>query len=73
MEEKVAAPVSKVNDTAVGIRHADHVALYAQKLALSSPSGSGSSVGIVRSQTQATVFVGGERNTVVTCTGSRIL
>jgi hypothetical protein len=42
---------------AVGIRHADHLApLYLQKLALTSPTSSGRSVGIVRSRTQATEF-----------------
>jgi hypothetical protein len=39
---------------AVGIRCADHVTpLYPQKLALTSPTGGGRSVGIVRSQTKA--------------------
>ena len=43
--------------TAVGIRCADHVTpLYLQKLALTSPTGSGRSVGIVRSRTKATEF-----------------
>ena len=37
------------------IRYADHVTpLYPQKLALTSPTGGGSSVGIVRSRTKAT-------------------
>ena len=41
--------------TAVGIRCADHVTpLYPQKLALTSPTGGGRSVGIVRSRTKAT-------------------
>ena len=41
--------------TAVGIRCADHVTpLYLQKLALTSPTGGGRSVGIVRSRTKAT-------------------
>jgi hypothetical protein len=40
---------------AVGIRHADHVApSYQQKLALTSPTSGGNSVGIVRSRTEAT-------------------
>ena len=40
---------------AVGIRCADHVTpLYPQKLALTSPTGGGRSVGIVRSLTKAT-------------------
>ena len=44
--------------TAVGIRCADHVTpLYPQKLALTSPTGGGRSVGIVRSRTEATELV----------------
>ena len=43
---------------AVGIRCPDHVTpLYPQKLALTSPTGGGRSVGIVRSRTKATEFV----------------
>ena len=43
--------------TAVGIRCADHVTpLYLQKLALTSPTSGGRSVGIVRSRTKATEF-----------------
>ena len=43
--------------TAVGTRCADHVTpLYPQKLALTSPTGGGCSVGIVRSRTKATEF-----------------
>jgi len=42
---------------AVGNRCADHVTpLYPQKLALTSPTDSGHSVGIVRSRTKATEF-----------------
>ena len=42
---------------AAGFRCADHVTpLYPQKLALTSPTGSGRSVGIVRSRTKATEF-----------------
>jgi hypothetical protein len=41
----------------VGIRCADHVTpLYPQKLALTSPTGGGRSVGIVRSRTKAMEF-----------------
>jgi len=41
----------------VGIRCADHVTpLYPQKLALTSPTGGGRSVGIVPSRTKATEF-----------------
>ena len=43
--------------TAVGTRCADHVTpLYPQKLALTSPSSGGRSVGIVRVRTKATEF-----------------
>jgi len=42
----------------VGNRCADHVIpLYPQKLALTSPTGGGRSVGIVRVRTKATEFV----------------
>jgi len=42
---------------AVGNRCADHVRpLYPQKLALTSPTGGGRSVGTVRSRTKATEF-----------------
>ena len=41
----------------MGIRCADHVTpLYPQKLALTSPTGGGRSVGVVRSRTKATEF-----------------
>jgi len=41
----------------VGTRCADHVTpLYPQKLALTSPTGGGRSVGIVRMRTEATEF-----------------
>ena len=44
------------------IRCADHVTpLYPQKLALTSPTGGGRSVGIVRSRTKATEFSLGSR------------
>jgi len=43
--------------TAVGTRCADHVTpLYPQKLVLTSPTGGGRSVGIVRVRTKATEF-----------------
>jgi hypothetical protein len=58
LKEKVAAPVLEAENTAVGIRHADHVApLYPQKLPLTSPTGGGCSVGIVHSRTQVTEFL----------------
>jgi hypothetical protein len=54
---KVAAPVSKIENTAIGIRHADHVApSIRKKLAITSPTSGGRSVGIVRSGTQAMEF-----------------
>jgi hypothetical protein len=49
-DKKVAAPVYKTEITALGIRHADLVAL-------TSPTGGSSSVGTVRSRTQATEFL----------------
>jgi hypothetical protein len=58
LDRKVAAPVQKIENTAVGIRHADHVAppLYPQKLAITSPTSGGRSIGIVRSGTQTMEF-----------------
>ena len=56
--KKVAAPGLENRDlTAVGTRCADHVTpLYPQKLALTSPTGGGRSVGIVRVRTRAAEF-----------------
>jgi hypothetical protein len=55
--KKVAAPVYKTENTAVGIRHADHVApSIRKKLAITSPTIGGRLVGIVRSWTQAMEF-----------------
>jgi hypothetical protein len=57
LEEKVAAPVYKTENAAVGIRRADHVApLYPQKLALTLPTSGGHLVGIVRSRAETTGF-----------------
>jgi hypothetical protein len=57
LDRKVAAPVWKIENTAVGIRHADHVApLSAKKLAITSSTSGGCSVGIVRSRTQTMEF-----------------
>ena len=47
----------------MGIRCADHVTpLYPQKLALTSPTGGGRSVGIVRLRTKATEFFNNNSN-----------
>ena len=57
MNKKVVAPVQKTEINGCGDRCADHVTpLYPQKLALTSPTGGGRSVGIVRSRTKATEF-----------------
>jgi hypothetical protein len=57
-DRKVKTPVQKTENTAVGIRHADHVAPFIRKkLALTSPTCGGRSVGIVRSRTQTMEFV----------------
>jgi hypothetical protein len=54
---KVAAPVYKTENTAVGIRHADYVtSSIHKKLAITSPTSGGRSVGIVRSRTQTMEF-----------------
>jgi hypothetical protein len=58
LDRKVAAPVEKTENTAVGIRHADHVApSIRKKLAITSPTSGGRSVGIVSSRTQTMEFV----------------
>jgi len=59
LNEKVAAPgLENRRLTAVGTRCADHVTpLYPHKLALTSPTGGGRSVGIVRSRTKAPEFI----------------
>jgi hypothetical protein len=57
LEEKIVAPVQKTEITPVGIRRADDTTpLYLQKLALTSPTSCGRSVGIVRLLTQAKEF-----------------
>jgi hypothetical protein len=57
LEEKLPTLVYKAENTAVGIRHADHMALlYPQKLVLTSPASDGRAVGTVRSKTQAKEF-----------------
>jgi hypothetical protein len=48
----------EIREYSLGIRHADYsTPLYSQKLALTSPTSGGRSVGTVRSQIQATEFV----------------
>jgi hypothetical protein len=57
LDRKVAALVQKTENTAVWIRHADHEGnRYPQKLAITSPTSGGLSVGIVRSLTQTLEF-----------------
>jgi hypothetical protein len=52
LDGKVAAHVWETENTAVGIRHADHVApSIRKKLAITSPTNGGCSVGLVRSRT----------------------
>jgi hypothetical protein len=46
----------KTENTAVGIRQADQVAPSPQKVAITSPTSGGRSVGIVRSRTQTMEF-----------------
>jgi hypothetical protein len=54
---KRSGPGLETENTAVGIRHADHVAPSVnEKLALTPSSSGGRSVGIVRSWTQDTEF-----------------
>jgi hypothetical protein len=56
-DRKVAAPVYKIENTAIGIRHADHVApSILNKLTITSPTSGGRSVGIVRSRAQTVEF-----------------
>jgi hypothetical protein len=59
--ENVAAAVYKTQNTAVGIRRADHATpLNPQTLTLTSPTRVGRSAGVVRSQTQAEEFLCGQ-------------
>jgi hypothetical protein len=58
LDSKVTSPVYKTKNTAVGIRHADHVAPSILKnLAITSPTSGGRSVGIVRLRTQTMELV----------------
>ena len=57
LEKSSGSRSRKQKLTAVGTRCVDHVTpLYPQKLALTSPTGGGRSVGIVRVRTKATEF-----------------
>jgi hypothetical protein len=57
LDSQNASRSGKQRLTAVGTCYADHVTpLYPQKLARTSPTGGGRSVGIVRSRTKATEF-----------------
>jgi hypothetical protein len=57
LDRKVAALVQKIENTDVEIRDTDHVApSISKKLAITSPTSDGRSVGIVRSRTQALEF-----------------
>jgi len=58
MQKSSGSRSRKQRLTAVGTRCADHVTpLYPRKLELTSPTGGGRSVGIVRVRTKATEFV----------------
>jgi hypothetical protein len=57
LDRKVADPIYKTENTAVEIRHDNHVApSIRKKLAITSPTSGGRSAGIVRSQTQTMEF-----------------
>jgi hypothetical protein len=57
LDRKVSAPVNETDNTAVGIRHTEHVApSIHKKLAITSPTSGGRSVSIVRSRTQTMEF-----------------
>jgi hypothetical protein len=57
LEENVAAPVYKAENTAVGIRRAEQATSSILKMStLTSPTSGSRSVGIVRLRTQATEF-----------------
>jgi hypothetical protein len=57
LDIKVAAPVQKTENKAIGIRHGDHVAPSIRKtLTITSPTSGGRSVGIVRSRTRTMEF-----------------
>jgi hypothetical protein len=51
LDRRIAAPVYETENTATGIHHADHVGPFIRKkLAITSPTSGGRSVGIVRSR-----------------------
>jgi hypothetical protein len=57
LDRKVVAYVYKTENTPVGIRHSDHVApSIRKKLAITSSTSGGRSVGIVRSRTKTMEF-----------------
>jgi hypothetical protein len=57
LERKIAELVEKTENMTIGIHYADHVAPdYLQKLALTSPTNGGRSVGVVCSGSQAREF-----------------
>jgi hypothetical protein len=57
LDRRLEDPVYKTENTAVGIRHADHVAPSIRKmLAITSPTSGGRSIGLVRSRTQTMEF-----------------
>jgi hypothetical protein len=65
LEEKVAAPVQKTENTALGIHQAGHVSPSIRKtLALTSLTSRGRSAGIVSSRTQATEFFTSSSKTI---------
>jgi hypothetical protein len=57
LERKNSGSGLETEITAVGIRRADYATLlYPRKLAITSPTSGGRSIGIVRSRTQTTEF-----------------
>jgi hypothetical protein len=57
LERKSSDSGLDIREYGLGIRHADHVALCPQKLALTFPISGGPSVGMVRLRAQATELV----------------
>jgi hypothetical protein len=74
LDRKVAAPVYKTENTAVGIRQADHVAPFIRKkLSITSPTSGGHLVGIVRPRTQTMEFSFFFSYCLVTCSRNLFL